>query len=85
MSDTAQHWSMQIAKLAPAGKRIHHFRSLGSGKNHQKIFHAGDQVFIVKFSYDKCLEVVSRRRRSNESLLGIEGSIEEQLRKEGLV
>ena len=80
-----QHWSLKIAQMAPAGQRIHHFRSIGSERNNQKIFHAGDMVFIAKFAYGECVDLVSRKRRNNESLLGIEGSIEEQLRAEGII
>lgn len=80
-----ENWSLKIAQAAPAGEAVHHFRSIGSGRNHQKIFHSGDMVFIVKFAYGQCVDLVSRKRRNNESLLGLEGSIEEQLRKEGLI
>lgn len=80
-----QQWSWKIAQMAPAGERIHHFRSIGNERNQQKIFHSGNMVFIVKFSYGQCVDLQTRKRRNNESLLGIEGSIEEQLRAEGII
>ncbi|PTC01267.1 hypothetical protein C9975_03025 [Thalassospira xiamenensis] len=78
-------WSLQLAKAAPKGSQIRFFRTIGGIAEQQKVFFAENMVFIVKFRHGEFVEMISRQRRRNESLLGLEGSIEEQLRKEGLL
>jgi hypothetical protein len=79
-------WPIDLADLIPKGEKLNHFRTVGDREKAQhKIFYAGNRVITVEFRNGDYIQTTSKVRRRNESLLGLEGSIEEQLRKEGLL
>lgn len=86
MTLASGRWLMDLADSIPKGETLNHFRTVGErNKSEHKIYYAGNRVITVEFRQGEYVKTTSRIRRRNESLLGLEGSIEEQLRKEGLL
>lgn len=72
--------------IAANGEKVNHFRTIPGGKGEVKVFYSDTKVFIVKLDRFRRLESFEARvRRPNESLLGIEGSIEDALRRENVI
>jgi hypothetical protein len=72
--------------IAARGEKVNHFRTIPSRKGEVKVFYSDTKVFIVKLDRLRRLESFEARvRRPNESLLGIEGSIEDALRRENVI
>lgn len=76
---------MQMVAAAN-GEKVSHFRSIKEAKGGEvKIFYSSTKVFIAYFDRLRHLQKFQVRvRRNNESLLGIEGSIEDTLRREAI-
>lgn len=78
-----QPWSLRMALATPVGQTIKFFRAVGPRTNRHKVFFAGQhKIFILRFNKNnECIDFVERARAPHESLLGIVGTIEEQLRE----
>jgi len=66
---------------AAEGEKVSFFRSVKAHGIEVKIYFTGKKVMLAKFEGRSLIEFQAWHRRDNESLLGVEGSITESLRR----